>query len=307
MLLSMIKLRKVRDLRLSGTTPRRPNYVYSASGLVELNQEWLIIADDELHLAIFPFDPVKPGRWLSLFPGDLPEDYKERKKKKPDLEALTLMPPSSLAPNGALLIVPSLSRPNRIRGALLVLSEEGTGEPIPIDFQNIYSELNANIKELNIEGVVLSKKAVKLFHRGSHGNSSSAIIDLEVSQFERDLHDTHAPRADSIKGIREYDLGEMNGVHLAFTDAAKLADDHIVFLAAAENSKNAYDDGFVAGSAVGILNDEAAIVRVEHIEGALKLEGISAKQTGNQLQLSLVADSDNENIPSMLFASTWVF
>lgn len=303
----MLKLRKIRNLTLAGTTQQRPNYVYSASGLVELNNEWLVVADDELHLAIFSSDPGKPGRWLRLFPGELlPEEYKDRKKKKPDLEAITLLNSYSFAPGGALLVVPSMSRPNRTNGALLALNKNEVGEPIPIDFQNMHAVLSSKIKELNIEGVVITDQSVKLFHRGSRGNSKSAIIDIETTAFLRDLHDTHAPNAKSIQNIREYDLGQINGVDLAFTDATRLPDGRILFLSAAENSKNAYDDGICAGSAVGILNDKADIVAVEQIEGKLKLEGISAKTKGKQLELSFVSDSDDAQIPSELFAATWI-
>jgi hypothetical protein len=306
MLLSMLKLRKIRDLRLAGTSPSRPDYVYSASGLVEAQHKYFIIADDELHLAIFPKNRVDAGRWLRLLPGELADDYKQRKKQKPDLEAITVLSPNRFAPGGALLVVPSLSRSNRIRGALVLLNEDHVAEPIPIDFCNIHKELSTRIKQLNIEGLVVTKQTVRLFHRGSHENSKSAVIDIDTSQFIRDLHDTHSPTANAILNIRQYDLGKLNGLDLAFTDASMLPDGRILFLAAAENSRNAYDDGSTAGSAVGLLNKEAEVVQMEHFEGLLKLEGISATKTGEQLNLSLVADSDDEHVPAALFAATWI-
>jgi hypothetical protein len=301
----MLKLKKLRDLTLAGTTPLRPNYVYSASGLVELNNEFFIVADDELHMAIFPSDFSKPGHWLRLLPGELPEKYKDRKREKADLEAITHLPPHSFAPSGALLVVPSMSRPNRTGGALLLLKENGIAEPIPIDFSNIRSELSKTIKELNIEGVVLTENTVKLFHRGSGGNSRSAIIDIEIVQFLRDLHDTHVLSAKPIQCVREYDLGKIKDVDLAFTDASELPDGRIVFLSSAENSKNAYDDGAALGSAVGILNGNGDVVEIEQIEGTLKLEGISAKNASERLDLYFVADSDDQQVPAALFVSTW--
>lgn len=302
---NMLKLRKVRELNLVGTLPSRPNYVYSASGLVKLGQEFVVIADDELHVAIFPDHPTKTGRWMQLFPGELSDVYKKRKKEKPDLEAITVLPPYDLSPGGALLVVPSMSRPNRIRGALIASNANELHEPIPIDFSEIHKELSSKIQELNIEGVIASDQMVRLFHRGSQGNGKSAIIDFEASQFLRDLHDTRAPKAKSLQSIREYDLGKLNGVDLAFTDACKLSDGRIVFLASAESSKNAYDDGLSAGSAIGILNKEAEVVRIECIDGLLKLEGISAKESAGQLDLRFVSDSDDEHVPAALFAATW--
>jgi hypothetical protein len=167
----LIALTKLRDLKLSGTAASRPDYVYSASGLVELAGELYLVADDEFHIAIFPKDPAKPGRWMRLFPGDLPLDYKQRKKEKADLEAITYLPPYKFAEWGALLVVPSLSRPNRIRGTLVLVSESGLADPIPIDYSALRSVLAPQIEELNIEGVALTGETIKFFRQTRQRNS----------------------------------------------------------------------------------------------------------------------------------------
>jgi len=52
-----------------------------------------VITDDDLHLGVFPVRSSGPGGLIRLFDGVLPQSHDERKKQKPDLEALTLIPP----------------------------------------------------------------------------------------------------------------------------------------------------------------------------------------------------------------------
>jgi hypothetical protein len=48
-------------------------------------------------------DDPSPGGLTRLFAGALPHSRPERKKRKPDLEALALLPATKQAPHGALL------------------------------------------------------------------------------------------------------------------------------------------------------------------------------------------------------------
>lgn len=300
-----LKLNKMRDLTLSAASAERPAYVYSASGLLDLKNEYVIVADDESCLAVFPHDLRKPGRWIKLFSDELPLEYKARKKKKPDLESLCRIPASTNAPSGALLAVPSLSRENRVRGALIFMQDDGTEQVIPLDFSTLRQELARRIKELNIEGIVIGRNFVRLFHRGSQGTSDSAIIDLALEPFMKDVFDTHSLAADKILSIKNCQIGLRENLTLAFTDAACLPDGRIVFLAAAEASKNAYDDGESAGSAAGIMSEKGEIERLEHFDGSLKLEGVAVHLEARTLRLKLVADADDESKPSALYEAVW--
>lgn len=61
-----------------------------------------VVADDEYHLGMFPAHGHADGELIRLFPGELPTFGKERKALKPDLEALTRLPPFPAYPHGAL-------------------------------------------------------------------------------------------------------------------------------------------------------------------------------------------------------------
>ncbi len=78
----MIAIEKIRELVIEPLGDNRPAYVTSASGLVRLDNRVYIVADDELHLAVFDLKSSQPGRWLRLLPGMLSSNYKERKKQK---------------------------------------------------------------------------------------------------------------------------------------------------------------------------------------------------------------------------------
>ena len=100
----MIALTKIRDLNLSkASTAGRPLHLSAASGLVCLDSLIYVVSDDELHLGAFGRADRKPGHLIRLFDGALADSQSDRKKQKPDLEALTLLPAYGKYPYGALL------------------------------------------------------------------------------------------------------------------------------------------------------------------------------------------------------------
>ena len=84
---------KLRELTLD--VPRAAGggrYVSAASGLVRTGGHMYVAADDERELAVFPATGDAPGRLVRFLPGELPADPEERKRDKPDVEALALLP-----------------------------------------------------------------------------------------------------------------------------------------------------------------------------------------------------------------------
>lgn len=315
----MIALEKVRELVIEPLSENRPAYVVSASGLVRLENRIFIVADDELHLAEFDLRSSQPGRWFRLLPGMLPSDYKERKKQKPDLETITRIQPDTYAAGGALLVMPSMSRSNRVNGAMLHLEngQVSAESPIPIDFSDIRNKLTESIDGLNVEGIAIQKKVTKLFHRGSKTKGKSVVVELDTEAFLHDLHDTHRPSSTCISKLREYDLGDIEGVGLSFTDAVPMSDGRIVFLAAAEATDDEYQDGASLGSSLGIMKGNGDIERIVRIAGREKFEGICADYLSpgihsgissdavmRTLEILLVSDTDNEKVPANLYRAS---
>ena len=305
----MIAIEKVRELVIEPLGENRPAFVTSASGLVRLGNRIYIVADDELHLAVFDVKSSQPGSWIRLLPGLLPSDYKERKKLKADLETITRIQPDVFAAAGALLVMPSMSRANRVTGAMIKLEKhlvvnEFNDSPIPIDFSDIRNKLKESIDGLNVEGIAIQEKVTKLFHRGSKRKGKSVVVELETEAFLHDLHDTHKPNSRCILKLREYDLGDIEGVGLSFTDAVPMSDGRIIFLAAAEATDDEYQDGASLGSSLGIMKENGDIERIVRIRGREKFEGICADYSdsvSHTVEILLVSDTDNEKFPSNLY------
>jgi hypothetical protein len=128
----------------------------AASGLVCVGSFIYVVADDELHLSVFRADDDSPGDLIRLFEGALPESKSERKKQKPDLEALTLLPAHGDYPNGALMALGSGSKRHRRMGALAGLSAAGalSGAAKAVDLSPILAPLDDMFAALNIDAVV---------------------------------------------------------------------------------------------------------------------------------------------------------
>ena len=186
---------KLRELTLD--VPRGAGggrYVSAASGLVRTGGHIYVAADDERELAVFPAAGDAPGRLVRFLPGDLPADPEERKRDKPDVEALALLPPGP-AP-GRLLALESGSKPNRRGGVLWDLDADGAlaGDPRRLDLAALYAVLEADIPDLNIEGATVAGDRLLLFQRGNGRAGVNAVIGLELGEALRSRHEGRSCR-----------------------------------------------------------------------------------------------------------------
>lgn len=302
----MIALAERRELDiLPDGRGDRPRYLSAASGLVQVGSRAYVVADDELHLGVFSIEKPELGRLIRIFGGVLPDDAAERKRQKPDIEALTLLPPFENFRHGALLALGSGSRPNRGRGALLGLDEHGEiwGPVHALDMSPVLAPLRATFAELNLEGAVVVGEDLCLLQRGNRRHPENAIMRYPLSQVLAALRDPQAAAiAPSI--IHRLDLGAIDGVPFCFTDASALPDGDIVFCAVAEDTEDAYRDGPCIGGALGIIDADGRLISLRQLHRPYKVEGISARSVGNRLDLLLVTDADDPAIPAMLLSGS---
>jgi len=302
-----ISLRKIRDLNLAAAASAgRPAHLSAASGLVSSGRFLYVIADDEMHLGVFPIQDGTPGRLIRLFPGDLPTKAKSRKRRKPDLEALTLLPRCTGHAHGALLALGSGSRPNRRGGALLTLDAQGTaGENAePCDLAGLLSPLEERFAKLNIEGAVVIRDELCLLQRGNRDTRQNALIRFRLSPFLNALACGLAVAAMAPSAVHPVDLGEIDGVPLCFTDAAALPSGEMVFTAVAEDTADNYHDGACVAAAIGIATREGVVRRLHPLERAHKIEGVHASVRGDRIDLLLVTDDDDPEVPACLYSAS---
>jgi len=301
----MIALTKIRELNLCAPASEgRPSHLSAASGLVCVKSFIYVVADDELHLGVFHVDDDSPGDFIRLFAGVLPDPKAERKKEKPDLEALTLLPAYRDYPNGALLALGSGSRRNRRFGALVGLSVEGaiSGAAKAVDLSPILAPLEDAFSALNIEGAVVSGDELRLFQRGNKGHGENAIVRYGLSSF---LEAFNSNRTSAIRpsAIQYFDLGHIDGVPFCFTDAAVLPDGEMIFTAVAEDTDDSYNDGPCRAAAIGMAENDGRLRWLRRLEQPYKVEGIDARGAGDVIKLLLVTDADDADIPAGLFSA----
>jgi hypothetical protein len=302
----MITVAEIRALNIAAaTSTKRPLHLSAASGLVCVGSTIYVVADDELHLGVFSKDLPKPGRLVRLFEGVLPDKKAARKRMKPDLEALTLVPPFENFPHGALLALGSGSRPNRGRGALVALDSDGIvlGPPRELDMYPVLVSLHEAFDELNIEGAVIASDELRLIQRGNKGQADNAIISYSVWDA---LAGLQSSKSDPIKptAINRVDLGYISGVPFCFTDATALANGDMVYCAVAEDTEDAYRDGPCIGAAIGIVSHDGQLLSMQQLDRPHKVEGISAQENGDVLDLLLVTDPDDAEIPALLLSAS---
>ncbi|OJF89761.1 DUF6929 family protein [Pararhizobium antarcticum] len=302
----MVSLTPIRELNITAASnSNRPLHISAASGLVRAGSHIYVVADDELHLGVFSMTAHEPGHLIRLFDGALPESKAERKRQKPDLEALTLLPTFQGFPHGALLALGSGSRPNRFAGALLGVGPQGKicRSIRELDLSPILDPLHDAFAELNIEGALVVGDEFRLFQRGNKRQVDNAIIRYSLPQI---LVALHSPHAEAVKpfAIQRIDLGIIDDVPLCFTDATALPGGSMVFSAVAEDTDDAYHDGACVGAGIGIIDNNGHLLSFQQFDRPYKVEGISACLDGNRLDILLVTDADDPAIPSMLLSGS---
>ncbi len=297
-----LELRKLRDLEVEEPSePGRPAHLSAASGVVRRAGFVYVIGDDELHLGVFELSSGRPGRLQRVLEGDLPDDHGERSKEKPDLEALTLLPPFEGNPYGALLGLGSGSGPRRDRGFVCALGPDGSlgEEPREIDLEPLYSLLRDHVAELNVEGAATMGDRLWLLQRGNSEIGSNLVAELSLADVMRSLREDLTIDAHELESVRSYDLGEIEGVELTFSDATPIADELVVFTASAEA-----DDGSIRGSVVGTLEPGGSVRRLRTIDRRWKVEGVHAAIDTGVLDFTFVCDQDDPGAPSPLLVAT---
>jgi hypothetical protein len=210
----MIALTKLRDLDLAApSAPGRTPHLSAASSLACMHSYMYVVADDELHLGVFRATGGEPGRLIRLFDGELPAAKADRKRQKPDLEALTLLPPGNEYPHGALLAFGSGSKRNRRVGALVALDAQGApaASPRSVDCSPLFAPLTEDFPSLNIEGAVACNGELRLFQRGNRQHSVNAIIRFPLAAVREAFASGWTSAIDPL-AIHRVDLGAINGI-----------------------------------------------------------------------------------------------
>jgi len=292
----------LRDLLVDPAAhPRGQPHLSAASGLVRAGRWLCVVADDEHHLGLFePGVDAAPVQLRQLLAGGLPHDKGQRKKRKPDLEALALLPAFAGHPHGVLLALGSGSRPARERGVLIGLDGAGTpgGDPLFLDLAAWYAPLRTSFADLNIEGAFVGGARLHLLQRGNKGDARNACIEYALAE----VHDWLAGRRRAPPaGQRVVPIapGPLGRVTPSLTRAPALPRRGWILSRPARNTRDSYRDGACGGSVLGWVDVDGVVQRLEQLQGAPKVEGIALDGVH---RLLMVTDADDPARASRLLA-----
>jgi hypothetical protein len=245
----------------------RPAHVRAGSALVRVGAQLAVVQDDANFIALFDVATrrvaplVLPSGHGGLRQFD---DHRGNKHHKLDLEACVAI--GDEAGTTLLAFGSGTKRPREV--VVRVRGFDGAAPDVRlVDAGPLYDLLRHETafsgSELNLEGAVVVGDHLRLFQRGNGAPSGTlepvnATCDLSLSALCAwlDAPHTDPPR---LTRIVRYDLGAVDGVRLTFTDGAT-APFGVAFLAAAEASPNAVDDGVVVGVAIGVTSEDGAQV-----------------------------------------------
>ena len=298
--MTMLTIEKLYDLHWQDAD-QTLTHLSAASGLAVIGERFYVVADDDVHLGAFALDNALPGQRVAVFPDDLPQEKSARKKCKPDLEALLLLPPEAHFPFGSLLALGSGSTARRRRAAQLALDASGAihGAPQSLDFSPLFLSLETHVVDLNIEGALVLGKQLVLLQRGNQQHPRSALIFCPLDSVLQFLQGT-AVNFTSVLTIVDCTLPTINGVVLSFTDGTPLPDGNILFSAVAENTADSYRDGECVGAALGVVTPAGKILCCQALAQPHKIEGVALHWPAGKPEILLVTDADNPSIPAAL-------
>lgn len=290
----------------------RPAHVRAGSSLAWLGDRIAVIQDDANFVALVdPATGLADAVTLPAGESGLRQfdDGRGNKRFKLDLEACCAVPGA----NGPQLLAFGSGSKTRRRHVVTVDRWDGPEPQVSfIDASALYLALEAAAdfagSDMNIEGALAMPRTLRLFGRGNGKRRGSreplnATCDISLRALRSYLSKPARARVPQPTAIAQYDLGELEGLPLGFTDAAR-CDGVVLYSAAAEASKDSADDGEVSGSAIGVLSTRGPL-RYAVLTGPRgarirdKVEGL-VPVPGESGQLYVVIDADNPRRPSEL-------
>lgn len=250
--------------------------VQAGSGLVRLGARLIVVQDAASAVVLLAPETGAAERVVLSGGGGA-----EAKATKPDYEAAVA------GDRGVVHVLGSGSAPARRRIARLDPGAGGIARTAIVDAGPLYDAVAEALGSTpNIEGAVAQGDRVRLFHRGA-GSKPSATVEAPAAAL-----DGAAPGR---LAASWFDLGQVGRVPLTFTDAIAAAD-HVMYLAVAEDTPNAIDDGPIVGAAIGVLRGSRAryalIAGPDGAPSTQKFEGIALDAGGRTGWL--VTDPDDE-------------
>lgn len=276
--------------RPGGIHDDRPPHVRAASGLALHGNRLVIVQDDASFLAVVTGDGVSAIK--------LPRGADGRRRfevalgnkyDKLDLE-------SCVAIDDDLWAFGSGSLPIRDKICVVHHGVVRVRNATPF-YDRLREALGGAV---NLEGAARVGTELWLFHRGNTGPTDPGPAVIRIDLVEMQAWMAAEARLPVLARIDGYDLGSVRGERLGFTDA--IADgDRVLYLATAEASPDAVEDGEVIGSQLGVIvGREVRAAPLVLADGRpVKAEGI-ARDPARPDRAWIALDPDDPQVPAVL-------
>lgn len=258
----------------------------SGSGISKANNQYYIIGDDSPYLFVCntKFDIVKK---IAIADTAGLSNGRISKPKKADLEAMEIINERELIIFGS-----GSKSPQRDSFIRILLEEE-----VKVESYNLtkFYEYLKSLKiftgsELNIEATAYKDGILYLFNR-----KRNIVVSLKYTQLI-----AYAKGGNSLPAVetKRYVLPQINTIEAGFSGAVTLnKEPKIMFTASVEDTNNAYDDGAILGSFIGILditNNTIEYCKIPEIKEKLKVESIAIDEeiSSNKTKVILITDND---------------
>jgi hypothetical protein len=296
----------------------RPAHVRAASGLsafmeclavIQDDANWLALIDADQQVTAIPLPPSPNGdRVFSKSRGNKDDKY--------DLEACI-----SVHSGGTSELIGFSSGSRQGREWILRVrdNDAGSGDAdfasrLEAEFVNaaiFYQSMRDNREfsgaGLNIEGALtLEGDVIRLFQRGNAEAKPGlppvdATAEIPWASLCEHLADPHSVPPPILQNVRTYDLGQLGGVRLTFSDAEYLGGGRVLFSASAEDPGS----GEIKGSVLGVIEADgsACWTELKDEDGAAfqgKIEGLT-RDLQETDKIHFVIDDDDENEPSKIY------
>ena len=258
----------------------------SASGLIYKDNSLLIIGDNSGYLYEYHIDSKDLKRHPLL------ENPTENtpKKDKADFESITYFGDS---------IYVFGSGSTEKRNNLIQLNSSNKKVIASNDIYSLYAVLQSfgaiQPEDFNIEGAIYNGENWFLLNRGNGSSNKNVLFTIEG----KNLTDDFAILSN------DYKLPKIQGVQSSFTDGI-LVDNHIYFLATAEDTQSTYDDGEVLGSLIGSINLKTMKIDfTQKISSTHKFEGLTLYSNAEQkIEFLLCEDKDTDVLETDIYKLT---
>lgn len=257
--------------------------VGSASGLIYNNNNLMIIGDSSGYLYDYKIDAKDLEKHALI------ENPSENiaKSEKIDFESVVYY-------DNDVYVFGSGS--GKLRNEMVKINTISNDTISTTDLSDLYTSMAdfAKIKtsQFNIEGAIYNGENWFLFNRGNGKDNRNVIFTIKG----KDLVNEYQILSNN------YKLPKINGFQSGFSDAI-LVDDKIYFLATAENSKSATEDGRIMGSLIGRIDVQTMKIDfTKKISDHQKFEGITLySKDGRTINFLLCEDNDTTVLESDIY------